>query len=161
MNVQAVISNMKHVIPELRDTVTKDTPIYRVLKHADTHRRVIELALALGESRLYRHLKDLNLDKDFYFDNEYGYCIKCYTSVRRSDFFRDIYKELIGKEEYILEILAYDDIEVYIDLTHEELSGRYKYKLYIPQIKFQTPEKIVKISRGIVSCSGKNRMTSD
>lgn len=151
MNVQAVISNMKHVIPEIRDTVTKDTPIYRVLKHRDIHRRVMELALALGEKRLLRHINCLSLDKDFYFDNEYGYCIKQRTNVTSSEFFREIYEELVGSEEYLLELFTCGDINIYIDLTHEELSGRYRYKFYVPMIEFETPKGLIRISRGKVS----------
>lgn len=150
MNVQAIINNMSNVIADIINNKTTDLPVYRVLQYKDTHKRIIELAFALGEDRLLRHINHISF-KDFPFDNEFGCCIRCHSSILISDFYKEIYKELVGKDEYIVDIIAYGDVKVYIDLTHEELTGGYKFIYYIPMINFITPDKILAITRGEVT----------
>lgn len=150
MDVQAVINDMKYMIPKLKNTVTKDTPIYKLLNNKDTHRRIVELALALGEDRLLRHLNSLSLEKDFIFDWEQGYCIKCFSTITDSDFFKEIYMELVEKETFILDMLASNSIKVHIELTHEQLQGEYKYRFYMPMIKFETEQKMIEVTHGMI-----------
>lgn len=152
MNVQATISDMKKRIPDIKDSIVKTTPVYRVLNRRETHRRVVELALALGENRLLKYIGYLNLDKDFVFNGEY-YEMKTFTSVINSDFFRAVYMDItrMNKEGYILTILADNNVNVSINFEYEKLKGIYRYKFSIPQINFETSSEIILVSRGVVT----------
>lgn len=147
MDADAVIKNMKHKIE------TKDFPsnIIEIIRHKENHRRIMELALALGEERFLKYASLLSIDKDFNFDWEYGCCIRSYSSVSSSDFFRAIYEEIVGKDECMADIIIYGNVNVYIDLTHSLIPGKYRHMMYIPQISFSTPERVIKITEGVIN----------
>lgn len=147
MNIETIIENMEHRIKT--NNFGDSTNIYKIIKHEETHRRIIELALALGEDRFLKHIESLYLDKDFTFSD--GHCIRCYTNIRSSDFFREVYQEIVSNDECMTNMIVYGDVNIYIDLTHKEIPGKYKYRVYVPQINFSTPDKIIKITEGIIS----------
>lgn len=151
MNVQAVVRDMKRILPEKRDTITKDTPVYRVLKHHQLHPSVIMLALALGESRLLRHLNKLSIDRDFIDQGARG--LNMNTSIGRSDFYRSIYLELVGKEQLILDVLTYGDVHVGIDIRGDRPKSLkcYGSVICVPTIVFLTSDKAIHITRGAIT----------
>lgn len=147
MNVQKVISSMKRELPEIRDSIVKTTPVYRVLRNRYLHKDVISLALALGEDRLLRHLNCLSLEKDFmYMDDDY-YDLKMFNYISESDFFKSIYMELLGKKIAIYDAMSYGDVEVHIE-TDYEINRPYRGKYIIPKISFTIPTRTITITRG-------------
>lgn len=149
MNVQKVISNMKKELPEIRDSIVKTVPVYRVLRDRSAFPHVINLALALGEDRLKADLPKLSLENDFVCDANNNYKLREFTSIHESEFYKSVYMRIVGQQVMMHDIITCGGVDVHVVEDFDVVKQRtYKEPYSIPKIAFIIPTRTILIYRG-------------